>query len=132
MTAPQPRYPADRLADALHCSLWQMFDRIGVSGSTANDASRRGFTELQCDRYATKAGLSAYEVWPELREDVIRDATGLPPVSAVHALVSCLECGRPLTAESVAVEKDGRSGELVAVCPVGHRNVLRVEMEVAS
>lgn len=65
------RYPAQRLADELHVSLWQMFDQVGVSGRTARQARDEGFTELQADRYAARVGLSAYSVWPELVDDLI-------------------------------------------------------------
>jgi len=44
----------------------------------SNDSYRRfaadGLTEVQADRYADRAGLMAYEVWPEMVDHLVADA----------------------------------------------------------
>lgn len=112
-------------------SVSAMCAALKMSGSTEATTRRQGFTERTGDAAATKLGLNPYEVWPEMRDDSIRECTGLPPVAVVHALVTCLDCARPLTTEHVHVADDGASGVLSARCPVGHANRMTVTVEVA-
>lgn len=60
------RYPLDALAEAMRLSVNQACKALGVSGSTMQDYRQRGLTEKVADRLAVKAGLVAYEVWPEM------------------------------------------------------------------
>lgn len=131
MTKRVRRYPAQRLADHLHLTMWQMLDQIGVNRSTAASIRDRGFSEIQADRACTKLGLSPYEVWPELRDDIIAEESGLPEVTVLHAFVRCLECGRSLSFSQPRVAADGTHGAALGVCVEGHRNTMRVELEVA-
>lgn len=39
--------------------------KVGLSGSTLKSARSRGLTESAADRYACRAGLMPWEVWPE-------------------------------------------------------------------
>lgn len=131
MTTRVRRYPAQRLADRLHLTLWQMFDEIGVHGSSAASIRDLGFSEIQADKACTKVGLSPYEVWPEMRDDIITEESGLPEVAVLHAFVRCLECGRALSFSEPRVAADGTHGAALGVCVEGHRNTMRVELEVA-
>ena len=130
MTRRLPRYPAQRLADRVGMDLWQMFDAIGVSGRTGATIRDLGFTEQYADRAAVKLGQNAYEVWPELLDDVIADVEGVPSARVVHAFVRCLDCGRALTFHEPLLADDGSTGSMVGVCPSGHRNEMRIQVRV--
>lgn len=65
------RYPLAPLAEAMHLTPYQACERLGATGRVGKAYRDRGVSEVVADRLATKAGLSAYEVWPELRDDVI-------------------------------------------------------------
>lgn len=60
------RYPLDPLFDAMRLSPHQACVVLGLSGSTQKEYRARGVTEKVADRLAVKAGLSPYEVWPEM------------------------------------------------------------------
>lgn len=64
------RYPIEPLAAAMGCSLNQMFEQLGVSGSTRKGYRELGVSELVADRLATRAGLVTYLVWPEIADDI--------------------------------------------------------------
>lgn len=76
------RYPVAPLAEAMGVSFNQAMMRLGVSGSTMQDYRARGVTEQVAERLATRAGLPAAYVWPELVDDRIADES-----------VPCEECG---------------------------------------
>lgn len=65
------RYPLDPLLNAMGMSHNQACYSLGLSGSTQQEYRRRGVTERVADRLAVKAGLIAYEVWPEMVDDAI-------------------------------------------------------------
>lgn len=67
------RYPLEPLLDAMNGSHNQACELLGLSGSTQQDYRRRGVTERVGDRLAAKAGLLAYEVWPEMIDDAIAE-----------------------------------------------------------
>lgn len=78
MTAPKvgrppitTRYPLDPLYKAMGLSPHQAGIALGLSGSTQQDYRRRGVTERVADRLAIRAGLSPYEIWPEMVDDQI-------------------------------------------------------------
>ncbi len=125
------RYP---IADLFHMMPGTDDDKrrhLAISGGAYGAMRLHGLTLDQAERYAERAGLHPYEVWPLMRDDVIAATCEPPPVRVVHALVTCLSCGRPLEFGDTKVDSTGRSGRVEAVCRVGHRNVMRVELEVA-
>jgi hypothetical protein len=101
-----------------------------MSGQTYRNYCRYGLNEESADRFAVRTGMHPFTVWPEMCDDVIRETTGLSAVQVVHAMVSCLECGRPVETVDVQVSPDGTGGTVVSVCPSGHRNHMRVTIEV--
>lgn len=101
-----------------------------MSGQAWRNYRRYGLSEVSADRFAVRSGLHPFTVWPEMCDDVIRDETGLSAVQVVHAMVSCLECGRPVTTVDVQVADDGTGGIVESLCPVEHRNRMRVTVEV--
>ena len=89
-----PRYPFAPLARLMGMSEHEAATDLGLKGSTYQDYKRRGVTEAVADRLATKAGLSPYEVWPELRDAVIAEVLSKPD----DEVRICAEpsCGQPL------------------------------------
>lgn len=70
---PRP-YPLADLVSAARCaSAYELGRRIGVSGTTLQQALTLGLSELQADRWAVRAGLVATVVWPEMLERAIAD-----------------------------------------------------------
>lgn len=68
------RYPVAPLAALMGSTQWMALDRLGVTGSHAQDYIRRGMSEKVADRVAIKAGLHPYVVWPEMLADDIAAA----------------------------------------------------------
>lgn len=60
------RYPLEPLASAMGETVAAACRLLGVSGSVQQEYRRRGVTERVADRLAVRAGLHAYEVWPEM------------------------------------------------------------------
>ncbi|HEV2928408.1 MAG TPA: CGNR zinc finger domain-containing protein [Propionibacteriaceae bacterium] len=65
------RYPLQPLLDRIGGSATSAARKLGISGSTEQDYKRRGVTERVADRLAARAGLVAYEVWPEILDHAI-------------------------------------------------------------
>ena len=101
-----------------------------MSSQSYRNYSRYGLSEKQADRFAVRTGLHPFSVWPEMCDDVIRETTGLSAVQVVHAMVVCLECGRPVATVDVQVAPDGTGGRVESECPVGHVNRMSVTVEV--
>jgi len=76
------RYHPDALASTLGVSLNAACVAAGVSGTTQQDARCHGFTRELADRVAVTLGYHPYEVWPDMADHDLEDAT-----------VACLECG---------------------------------------
>lgn len=68
------RYQLQPLADVLGISLASLGRHLGVSGSTWKEYRDQGVTEKVGDRLAVRAGVAAYEVWPEMLDHAIEDA----------------------------------------------------------
>lgn len=79
----QTRYPLEPLAQRMGLSLHKMCEELRISGSTAQDYRRRGVTEAVADRLAGRAGLVAYEIWPEMLDAAVE------AVTSVCALPGC-------------------------------------------
>lgn len=125
------RYPIADLIAMMRCDSEDQARRTLRIGAQYHRIVDEGLTLDQAERYAERAGFHPYEVWPAMRDDVIDDTLGVQSVRVLHAFVTCLECGRPLEFDDVKVDGSGASGRVEAVCRVGHRNTLRVELEVA-
>lgn len=70
------RYPlAPLLALMGEPSADKVCKSLGISGSTQKDYRTRGVTERVADRLAARLGLVAYEVWPEMLDHAIEDAS---------------------------------------------------------
>lgn len=69
MTAPVVRYPFAPL-EALLGDV-DLARVLGVSGRTIGIYKHRGLSDEQADKAAVRAGFVAYEVWPELLDDLI-------------------------------------------------------------
>lgn len=65
------RYPLDPLFTLMGETPSQACKILGLSGSTQQEYRTRGVTEKVADRLAAKAGMLAYEVWPEMVDDII-------------------------------------------------------------
>lgn len=65
------RYPLQPLLDLMEESANQACLKLGLSGSTQQQYRRDGVTERVADRLAVRAGFFAYEVWPEMADDLI-------------------------------------------------------------
>lgn len=64
------RYPFDRLLRAMPDMTRHEQARIlGMSGDTWKRAHDQGLTDDQCERYALRAKLHPFQVWPELIQD---------------------------------------------------------------
>lgn len=124
------RYPIGDLFAMMRSSDDDCRRQLALSGSSYGLAVQWGLTFDQAERYAERAGFHPYEVWPQMRDDAIADATGTR-VQVLQAFVCCLSCGRPLEFGEPKVSSSGASGHAEATCPVGHRNTLKVELEVA-
>lgn len=79
------RYSMEPLAAASGVPLPSLGRVLGVSGSTWQDARKHGVGERAADRYAVRLGLHVANVWPEMVDHAIEDAS-----------VPCEECGEPL------------------------------------
>lgn len=71
------RYSLEPLALASGIPLPKLGRRLGMSGSTWQDARDRGVGEKAADRYAVRLGLHAANVWPELIDHALEDALAL-------------------------------------------------------
>lgn len=65
------RYPLEPLFAAMRATPNTACAFLGLSGTTQQQYRRDGVTERVADRLAVKAGLMAYEVWPEMIDDAI-------------------------------------------------------------
>ncbi len=68
------RYPLDALVEASGLSEAALGRRVGLSGSTLKQARAVGLTEVGADRYAVRAGLHPWTVWPDMEHDAIAAA----------------------------------------------------------
>jgi len=83
LTAPQvspdplqgcaPRYPLAPLIAAMGLSWNQACEKLKLTGTTRKKYRDDGMTEVVADRMAGKAGLVAYEVWPEMLDHAIAE-----------------------------------------------------------
>lgn len=69
------RYALSALADACGLSEHALCVRLGLSGSTMQEARHRGLSERLADRYAVKMGLPAAVVWLELLDEAVDEQT---------------------------------------------------------
>lgn len=67
------RYPLAALVAASGLTEAQLARRVGLSGSTLKMARERGLVERSADRYAVRAGLHPFEVWPEMADEHLAD-----------------------------------------------------------
>jgi hypothetical protein len=123
------RYPLEPLAEAMHLSPYQACEQLGATGRVGKDYRTRGVSELVADRLATKAGLSAYEVWPELRDDTICEVLHVEPDARSTILHRCTQCGRRQSGELVSEAPERM--EALLVCAAGHKERLTVTVEAA-
>lgn len=65
------RYPLAPLADLMHLSENQALEKLKVGGSTGGTYRREGLSAAAAERLAERAGFHPFEVWPELRDDVL-------------------------------------------------------------
>lgn len=61
-----PRYPLADLVAATGLTEAALARDIGLSGTTLKNARENGFSASSADRYAVRAGLHPFEVWPEM------------------------------------------------------------------
>lgn len=129
MTAPMNvhRYPIGPLFAAMRVDPDFGRRELGMSGSSYGTFVQHGLTEAQADRYATRAGLNAYSVWPEMVDDVIADVMHEAVGPLGSFVVRCIECGRPVTCESMDVESP-RRGVVRSSCPAGHPTTVTLEV----
>lgn len=69
------RYPLRALVVASGLTEAALGRRVGLSGSTLKHVRVNGLAERSADRYAVRAGLHPFEVWPEMVEHHQADAT---------------------------------------------------------
>lgn len=69
MTA--PRYPLQPLADAAGLSMPALGKRLGLKGSTWQEARDLGVGQKAADRYAVRVGLHPAMVWLDWGQDVV-------------------------------------------------------------
>lgn len=69
------RYPFAPLATAMGMTEHAAARTLGLSGSSYKSHRTRGVTELVADRLAVKAGLHPFEVWPEMAQAAVDEAT---------------------------------------------------------
>lgn len=79
-----PRYPLAPLIAAMGLSWNQACEKLKLAGTTRKKYRDDGMTELVADRMAGKAGLVAYEVWPEMLDHAIAEVER-----------PCSRCGTP-------------------------------------
>lgn len=129
MTAPlgEHRYPIDRLFAAMRVTPDVARSELGMSGSSYGTFVQHGMSERQADRYATRAGLNAYTVWPEMLDDVIGEVMHDELVPLGSFVVRCIECGRPVKSELMQVESPTR-GVVRSTCPAGHPTTVTLEV----
>lgn len=68
------RYPLSALVEASGLSEAALARRVGLSGSTLKNAREVGLLERSADRYAVRAGLHPWTVWPEMEAHAAADA----------------------------------------------------------
>ncbi|HEU5085704.1 MAG TPA: hypothetical protein VFU14_20350 [Acidimicrobiales bacterium] len=83
-TAGKPRYPLAALIEATGRSEAELARMVGLSGSSLVAARERGLIESAAERYAVRAGLHPFNVWPEMADAAVADAA-----------VACRGCGEP-------------------------------------
>lgn len=74
MTDDVPRYPLAPLIAAMRLPFDQACMQLGLSGKTRKLYRDEGMTELVADRMAARAGLPAYDVWPDMLDRAIAEA----------------------------------------------------------
>lgn len=67
------KYPFAPLAKAMCMTEAQACRELGISGSTQQEYRSVGMSEKVADRMAVKAGLHAFDIWPEMVEHAIAD-----------------------------------------------------------
>lgn len=68
------RYPLRPLLKAMDLTLQEAAVQLGISGATRNRLRDEGLTEKQADRYAVRAGLHPWTLWPEMEQHAFADA----------------------------------------------------------
>lgn len=75
---PNPRrYPLSALLEATGMSEHQLGQHVGLSGSSIKKARELGLVESAADKYACRAGLHPFEVWPAWFDEY-QDPTAVP------------------------------------------------------
>lgn len=69
------RYPLEALVVASGLSEHQLSVKVGLKGTTLRNARTDGLIERAADRYAVRAGLHPFEVWPEMAEHQLEDTS---------------------------------------------------------
>lgn len=67
------RYPLGPLIAAMGLSFNQACEQLRLAGRTRKQYRDEGMSEIVADRMAAKAGLVAYEIWPEMLDHAIAD-----------------------------------------------------------
>lgn len=111
------RFPFEPLEDRIGESTHRLADLLRVSGATVNRLRSRGLTLDQADRYATRAGLLAVEVWPDMALCTPAEAAGELEVSVSTILrrigdgtMTAVRTGAGVRVPWVEVERIRRAG----------------------
>ena len=67
------RYPLGPLIAAMGVSFNQACEQLRLAGRTRKQYRDEGMSEIVADRMAGKAGLVAYEIWPEMLDRAIAE-----------------------------------------------------------
>jgi len=123
------RYPLAPLLDRIGGSHDDARRLLGMNHGAYNAFRGHGLKLEQAERYAERAGVHPFEVWPEMRDDVIAEVMHVEPDARSVILHRCTVCGRRQSGELVSEAPERM--EALLVCPAGHQERLTVTVEAA-
>lgn len=74
------RYPLEPLAKAMRCSVHEIAETLGISGTYLRKVRDNGLSARTADHAAVAAGFHPYEIWPEMHAHALADTADWPDI----------------------------------------------------